>query len=100
MPGVAWLSAGPDESMRYTIACLKIAMACLAGCSSARTATSPKVWADVSEGMMRQQIVDSIGQPASQSPSGEVWQSEGWELRIAYDESGQAANVVRVLILR
>ncbi len=49
---------------------------------------------------MRQQIVDSIGQPASQSPSGEVWQSEGWELRIAYDESGRAANVVRVLILR
>lgn len=50
--------------------------------------------------MTRQQIANSIGQPASESPSGEVWRSEGWELRIAYDESGRATNVVRMLILR
>ena len=86
--------------MKHTIALLALAAACLAGCSSARTQTSPKVWAAVSEGMMKEQIVETLGQPASQSSSGQVWQKEGWELRIAYDNSGRATHVVRQLVLK
>jgi len=86
--------------MKHTIALLTLAVACLAGCSSARTKTSPKAWVAVSEGMMKEQIVDTLGQPASQSPSGQVWQKEGWELRIAYDNSGRATHVVRQLVLK
>jgi hypothetical protein len=85
--------------MKPTVALLTIAVACLAGCASARTKTSPKAWAAVSEGMMKEQIVDTLGQPASQSPSGQVWQKEGWELRIAYDDSGRATRIVRMLVL-
>ena len=85
--------------MKHTIALLTIAVACLAGCSSARTQTSPKAWAAVSEGMMKEQIVDTLGQPASQSPSGQVWQKEGWELRIAYDDRGRATRIMRQLVL-
>jgi hypothetical protein len=86
--------------MKNTIALLTLAVVCLAGCSSTSTHASPKAWNAVGEGMMRQQIVNSIGQPASQSASSEIWRSEGWELRIAYDESGRATNVVRMLILK
>jgi hypothetical protein len=86
--------------MKYTITLLTVAFVCLAGCSSTGTHASPKAWNAISEGMLRQQIVNSIGQPASQSSSSEVWRSEGWELRVAYDESGQATNVVRLLILK
>ena len=85
--------------MKHTIALLTIAVACLAGCSSARSQTSPKAWAAVHEGMMKEQIVDTLGQPASQSSSGQVWQKEGWELRIAYDNSGRATQVVRQLVM-
>jgi hypothetical protein len=86
--------------MKNTIALLTLAVVCLAGCASPRAQASPKAWNAVSEGMTRQQIVKKIGQPASQSASSEIWQSEGWELRIAYDESGRATNVVRMLILK
>ena len=85
--------------MQHTIALLTLAAVCLAGCSSARTQTSPKAWAAVHEGMMKEQIVDTLGQPASQSPSGQVWQKEGWELHIAYDERGRATRLVRQLVM-
>jgi hypothetical protein len=85
--------------MKHTVALLTIAVACLVGCSSARTKTSPKAWAAVHEGMMKEQIVDTLGQPASHSPSGDVWQNKGWELRVAYDDSGRATRVVRMLVL-
>jgi uncharacterized protein YceK len=86
--------------MKHTVALLSIVVVCLAGCSSARTKTSPKAWAAVSEGMMKEQIVDTLGQPASQSSSGQVWQKEGWELHIAYDERGRATRLVRQLVMK
>jgi hypothetical protein len=86
--------------MKYTIALLTLAAVCLAGCSTARTQTSPKAWAAVHEGMTKEQIVDTLGQPASQSPSGDVWQNKGWELRVAYDDSGRATRIMRQLVLK
>jgi uncharacterized protein YceK len=86
--------------MKYTITLLTLAVVCLSGCSSSKAYTLPRAWHGVSEGMMRQQIVENNGQPASQLPSSEIWRKDGWELQIAYDESGQATNVVRILILK
>jgi len=70
----------------------------IAGCST--TSVSPAAWNAVVEGMTRQDIVARIGQPASQSPAGDTWSREGWDLRVAYDRGGQATNVVRMMILK
>jgi hypothetical protein len=86
--------------MKHLIVAMTLAAGCLAGCSTARTHASPKSWNAISEGMMRQEIATSIGRPASQSASSEVWRSEGWELLVGYDENGRATNVVRTFILQ
>jgi hypothetical protein len=88
------------STMKYTITLFLLAVVCFAGCSSTKTYVSPQTWNAASEGMTRQQIAKSIGQPASESLSSDVWRSEGWELRIAYDESGRTTNVARMLILQ
>jgi len=84
--------------MKHTITLLTLAVIALAGCST--TYVAPKAWNAVGEGMTRAEIASSIGRPASQSPSTEVWRSEDWELRIAYDQGGRATNVVRKLVLK
>jgi len=84
--------------MKYKNTLLTFAVVWLAGCST--TYVSPKAWNSVTEGMMRHNIASSIGQPASQSPGTEVWRSEGWELRVAYDQSGRATNVVRTFVVK
>jgi hypothetical protein len=86
--------------MKHLIVAMTLAAGCLTGCSTARTHASPKSWNAISEGMMRQEIVSSIGRPASQSPSSEIWRSDGWELHVGYDDSGRATNVVRTFILQ
>ncbi len=85
--------------MKYTLILFMLAVVGLAGCSTARTHTSPKSWNAVTEGMLREEIVSRIGQPASPSPASDVWRREGWELRAAYDPNGRATNVVRLLRL-
>ena len=84
--------------MKYMTTLLVFAVVWLAGCST--THVSPKAWNVVTEGMTRHDIAASIGQPASQSPVTEVWRSEGWELRVAYDKAGRATNVVRTFVLK
>lgn len=94
---INWL--GDSCAMKRTIILLPLAAGCLAGCSSAETHASPKSWNAITEGMTREDIAGSIGQPAARSSSSEVWQSGGWELRVAYDQGGRATNVVRMLPL-
>jgi len=94
----AALSSGRYHTMKYNITLLMLAVIFLAGCST--TYVSPKAWDAAREGMTRQQIASSLGRPAFESPSHEVWRDGHWELEVAYDENGRATNVVRSAVLK
>jgi len=93
-----WFVRSSTHIMKFIITPLALALIAFAGCSTTRVA--PKGWNAVGEGMTRAEIASSIGRPVSQLPSIEVWRSEDWELRIAYDQNGRATNVVRKLVLK
>lgn len=89
------------NTMKQLAALLVLVGICLAGCSARTGHVSPKSWNSISEGMLRKQITQNIGQPVAQlSDYTEVWRSDGWELRVTYDQSGKATNVTRMLILK
>ena len=51
--------------------------------------------------MTRQELIQKLGQPSSRTAAGEdLWRQGKWELRVGYDERGQAVSMVRQLVLQ
>ena len=73
----------------------------IGGCSTSRTETSPAAWNSLNSGMTRQELIQKLGQPSSRTAAGEdLWRQGKWELRVGYDERGQAVSMVRQLVLQ
>ncbi len=71
------------------------------GCSSTSTQTSPAAWNSLNSGMTRQEIIGVLGQPSGRTGSGEdTWRNGKWELRVGYDQRGQAIRIVRQLMMK
>jgi hypothetical protein len=49
--------------------------------------------------MTRREIVGTLGQPTGRTAAGEdTWRKGAWELRVGYDQYGQAVNIVSQLL--
>lgn len=89
------------KQMRNSLSLLILGLGLfISGCSTTRTQTSPAAWNELNSGMTREQIVRVAGQPSRCSSLGEdTWRKGKWELRVSYDERGQAVSIVRRLVI-
>jgi len=68
----------------------------LIGCSSPKSDEAPAAWNNLNAGMTKEEISALIGRPTTHlGPAQDVWRNSGWELQVAYDENGQARDIIR-----